>query len=60
MVAAVGSPSLSIAGLEAQVARYQHQLSDCVNCSSASTIEGKTNIQKISGQISETKGRLSR
>lgn len=52
------NPALSAASLQAQIAVYQRQLSDCVNCSSASTIEGKNNIQQISGKISAAKAQI--
>lgn len=68
MVAAIGSTTLPspgstgtgspIAGLEAQIQRYQKQLSDCVNCDSAKTIEGKQNIQQISDKISTVKAKI--
>jgi ABC-type antimicrobial peptide transport system ATPase subunit len=67
MVAAVGSSTLQsgstngispVASLEAQITRYQKQLSDCVNCSSANTIEGKKNIQQISDKISIAKAKI--
>jgi len=43
------------AALQAQLEQYQHQLSDCVNCSSASTPEGKHAIAEISSKISSLK-----
>jgi hypothetical protein len=67
MLSAIGSstsfPSpadagISTAGLEAQVDRYQDELSSCVNCSSAKTLEGKEKIQSISNKISALKARL--
>jgi hypothetical protein len=66
MVAAIGSstftsPSVAAsptAGLEAQIARYQKQLSDCVNCDSANTLQGKENIQQLSNKISAAKARI--
>ena len=66
MVAAVGSSPISAmpsggfgtAGLEAQIARYEKQLSDCVNCSSAKTPEGKKAIEEISNKISATRARI--
>jgi hypothetical protein len=67
MVAAIGSSALTssangsaspITGLEAQIARYQKQLSDCVNCDSAKTLQGKQNIQQISDKISVAKARI--
>ncbi|HEY7986539.1 MAG TPA: FlxA-like family protein [Methylophilaceae bacterium] len=50
--------NLTAAGIQAQIAIYQRQLSDCVNCSSASTIEGKTEIQDISSKISAAKSQI--
>jgi hypothetical protein len=50
--------SLSAAGLQAQIAIYQRQLSDCVNCSSADTIAGKSDIQQISSKISAAKSQI--
>jgi hypothetical protein len=41
--------------LQAQLQRYQQQLSDCVNCASAKTPQGKADIQAISARISEVK-----
>jgi hypothetical protein len=45
----------STAGLEAQLARYQAQLADWVNCTSCNTPEGKAKIQQFSDKVSETK-----
>jgi len=67
MVAAIGSATVSAtsgggfgtAGLEAQIARYEKQLSDCVNCSSAKTPEGKKAIAEISNKISATRARIN-
>jgi hypothetical protein len=66
MVAAIGSATVSAmsggsfgtAGLEAQIARYEKQLSDCVNCASAKTPEGKKAIAEISNKISATRARV--
>jgi len=66
MLSAIGSSAYSgfvgsgpsAAGLQAQLDRYQKQLSDCVNCSSANTLEGRKAIQDLSGQISEVKARI--
>jgi hypothetical protein len=66
MVAAIGSSAFSgnyspvspTAGLEAQIAQYQRQLSDCVNCDSANTLQGKETIQAISSKISTAKARV--
>jgi hypothetical protein len=46
------------AGLDAQKERVQKQLADCVNCSSASTPEGKAKIEKLSAQLSAVDARL--
>ncbi len=40
-----------------QLARLQHQLADCVNCSSANTTAGKAKIQALSDQIGAIKER---
>ncbi|BBP02106.1 hypothetical protein [Sulfuriferula nivalis] len=47
------------AGLDttSQLARLQHQLSDCVNCATANTTAGKAKIQSISDQIGAIKER---
>lgn len=45
-------------GLEAQLDRYKKQLSDCENCASASTPEGKTQIQNLQARIDQTEVRL--
>jgi hypothetical protein len=66
MVAAIGSSSLPsstataspVAGLEAQIVRYQKQLSDCVNCDSANTVQGKETIQQLSDKISAVKAKI--
>ncbi|MET3129960.1 hypothetical protein AAKU55_000201 [Oxalobacteraceae bacterium GrIS 1.11] len=63
MVQAIGSASSANAGaaaasLEAQLDRYQKQLSDCVNCDSAKTPEGKQQIAAIAGKISVLKERI--
>lgn len=52
----VGQPSR--AALAAEVARYQKQLSDCVNCPSSKTLEGKAHIQELSTQISVDQQRI--
>lgn len=50
-----GHPSKA---LDAEIARYQKQLSDCEHCPSAKTPQGKANIQTISDKISAGKTRL--
>jgi hypothetical protein len=52
------SAGLSVAGLQAQLDRYQKQLSDCVNCDSANTREGRETIQALSNKISQVKSRI--
>ena len=67
MVSAIGSSSFatpsgagaSAVGLEAQLARYQKVLSECVSCESAKTSEGKQAIQDISSKISDVKARIA-
>ena len=66
MSIAIGSSSLSCAvggqpsraSLDADLARYQKQLSDSVNCASSKTLEGKTHIQELSNKISSTQERI--
>jgi hypothetical protein len=41
--------------LQAQLQRYQTQLSDCVNCASAKPPQGKADIQSISARISQVR-----
>lgn len=55
---AYGGAAVSAAGLQAQLQRYQKQLSDCVNCASAKTPEGKANIQALSARISQIEQRI--
>ncbi|NYE63924.1 hypothetical protein FHW58_005158 [Duganella sp. 1224] len=52
---AYGGGGPSATSLQAQLQRYQQQLSDCVNCASAKTPQGKADIQAISARISEVK-----
>lgn len=58
-VAAAGYGAPSAAGLQAQLQRFQKQLSECVNCASAKTPEGKANIQAISARISQIRERIN-
>ncbi len=69
MVQAIGSsatvsainPSnagFALASLQAQLARYQQQLSDCVNCASSKTLEGKEQIQSVSAKIRQVSARI--
>ena len=69
MVSAVGSfpiPSAvsttvaSTAAIEAQIARYKQELSNCVNCETAKTMQGKANIQALTSKISILESRLEK
>lgn len=51
-------PGGAVAGLEAQLARYQKELSNCVNCASAKTPEGKEEIQRLSNEVDKLKARI--
>jgi hypothetical protein len=54
------SAASALAGLEAQLARYQKQLSECVNCDSSKTTEGKAQIQSISSIINDVRARIDK
>lgn len=43
----------SPAALQARLERFQQQLSDCVNCASANTPQGKADISAIASRISQ-------
>ena len=66
MSISIGSSSLSCTigaqpsrtALDADLAKYQKQLSDSVNCASSKTLEGKTQIQELSNKITETQARI--
>ncbi|GAC1414008.1 MAG: hypothetical protein NVSMB6_16070 [Burkholderiaceae bacterium] len=45
--------------LQAQIGRYEQQLSDCVNCASATTTKGKSDIAAISAKIDNLKAQIS-
>jgi hypothetical protein len=47
-------------GLEFELAKYQKELSDCVNCDSANTAEGRSKIQEIHTKISAVQARIER
>jgi hypothetical protein len=47
------------AALLAQLQRLQQQLSDCVNCASGKTPEGKAAADAIRGKISQVEQRIS-
>jgi hypothetical protein len=44
--------------LRAQLSRYEKERSECINCPSARTLEGKQNIQKLDAAIDSLKGQL--
>jgi hypothetical protein len=50
----------STGGLEAQIARYTQELSDCVNCASANTAQGQARIAEIASKISRAKARIDK
>jgi hypothetical protein len=50
--------SASAASLQAQLDRYQKQLSDCVNCASAKTPQGQAAIRDLSGKIAAVKAHI--
>jgi uncharacterized protein HemX len=66
MVQAVGAPLSAAysstaggtAGLQGQLSRYEKELSACVNCDSALTLEGKQKIQEVSDRIAQIKARI--
>ena len=66
MVSTIASPTVApptggkvtIASLDAQMQRYQRQLSDCVYCQSAKTPEGKAAIDKVNEKISMVKTQM--
>jgi outer membrane murein-binding lipoprotein Lpp len=64
MIPAIGTPtstppySTGGAALQGQLARYERELSACVNCSTAKTTEGKQKIQEVSSQIEQIKARI--
>ncbi|MEJ7805693.1 MAG: hypothetical protein WKG03_07210 [Telluria sp.] len=49
----------AFASQQAQLQRYQKQLSECINCASASTSKGKAEIDAISARIGEVKARIA-
>lgn len=57
--AASGQDSGSVAaGIQAQIDQLEHQLSDCVNCASAKSPEGKAQIDDISSKLANARQRL--
>lgn len=55
--ASTGQPQ-DLASLQARLQQLKHQLSDCVNCASASTLAGQKQIQEINAQILQVQTRL--
>jgi hypothetical protein len=53
-----GAQPGTAAALQAELDKYEKQLSDCVNCASAKTEAGKQNIQEISQKIGDLKTQL--
>ena len=66
MLGAIGSTGVagpsgfgkSTAGFEVQLAHYEIQLSDWINCPSCKTPEGKAKIAEISDKISNIRQRM--
>lgn len=67
MVSAIGSlPTFSpaattvasTAGIEAQIARDEKELSNCINCASAETKQGQADIQALTNKINLARARL--
>lgn len=56
---AFGGATPSATSLQAQLERFQKQLSDCVNCASAKTPQGKADIEAISARISQIEQRIA-
>jgi len=44
--------------LRAQIARVEKERSECVNCPSSKTLEGKQSIQKLDTEITVLKAQL--
>lgn len=53
-----GFPAKPTGGLEAELAQYRKQLSECVTCTTANTPEGRREIQRIENQISAITARI--
>lgn len=54
-----GAPAIpAAAALQATLERLQHRLSDCINCESAATAQGKADIARIEAQIGLARQRL--
>jgi len=57
-VSTVSTTVASTAAVEAKIARDKKELSNCVNCESAGTKQGQTDIQALSNKISIAEARL--
>lgn len=64
MVASIGSTASTVAPVKAsggdavELARLRKEYSACVNCSSATTSEGKRGIQQLDNQIKTLESRM--
>ena len=47
------------AGLRGQLAKFEKELSACVNCATADTIQGKAKIAEISARITQIQDRIA-
>lgn len=54
-----GAAKPSPVALQAQLQRFQQQLSDCVNCASAATPKGKADIEAIAARITQVQQRIA-
>ena len=52
------NPAAQLAGLEAQIAHYKQQLSDCVNCDTAKTVAGQSAIEELASKINVARERV--
>jgi hypothetical protein len=55
-----GASAPASAALQATLEQLQHQLSDCVNCATAGTDQGKADIANIKAQIGAVEQSLAR
>ena len=53
-----GASSGSRIGLESQLNTFKKQLSDCINCDSAKTKEGKAKIEELQAKVSIMQERI--
>lgn len=58
-VLSYGAAKPSPVALQAQLQRFQQQLSDCVNCASAATPKGKADIEAIAARITQVQQRIA-